>query len=90
VPKKKNQGRKYKSTKAAEIRQEIMKPHTQVLVDSIFPARLPKFRTHVVGVQFLQRNRPHKCNKSQPVSQEAPRRLSTEVRRVRHNIDITN
>jgi hypothetical protein len=35
-PKKMKVGRKYKSTKAAEIRQEIVKPHTQVLVDRIF------------------------------------------------------
>jgi hypothetical protein len=46
-PKKKKVGRKYKSTKAAEIRQEIVKPHTQVLVDRIFRARRPKFRTDV-------------------------------------------
>jgi hypothetical protein len=46
-PKKKKVGRKYKSTKAAEIRQEIVKPHTQVLIDRIFRARRPKFRTDV-------------------------------------------
>jgi hypothetical protein len=49
APKKKKAGRNYKSTMAAEVRQEIVKPHTQVLVDRIFRARRPKFRTDVVG-----------------------------------------
>jgi hypothetical protein len=48
-PHKKKAGRKYKSMKAAEIREEIVKPHTQVLVDRIFRARRPKFRTEVAG-----------------------------------------
>jgi hypothetical protein len=77
-PKKKKVGRKYKSTKAAEIRQEIVKPHPQVLVDRMFRARRPKFRTKSTAPQV------------EPVSQEAPRRLTIEGRRVRHNIEITN
>jgi hypothetical protein len=53
-PKKKKAGRKYKSTKAAEIRQETVKPHTQVLLDRIFRARRPKFRTEVAESEVSQ------------------------------------